>query len=108
MNQQPPEVHVPLVRDWASPAIESWTKAMYGRRSTFFAFGWLFWLALVLIAIKFTIYAGVVLAICAVFLLGIPVDLATYRARYERAAIEAWATYLAIPYREGGAGSSAG
>lgn len=81
-----PVVRVPLVHNWYTPAILTWTAIFYGRRRGVFVWGWLvlIWLAWVLT--KLMIWACGYIAIAAVFLfLSIPLDLVTYPLRQKHA-----------------------
>lgn len=75
-----PVQRVPFVRNWLTPALESWTRAMYPpRRRGFIVFGWLIWLWLAFEFIRVTIWLGWALVLMALWLgITVPWDMATY------------------------------
>lgn len=90
--EQPPEVKVPFIRDWLTPAAREWTRAMYGGRGWFYyGCGILLLLWLFIVALKATVYGGVLALMCCAFLVTGVIDICTYRARYKSALAEAWA-----------------
>lgn len=82
----------PLIHNWFMPAVESWTRFMYGgRHRVWFAFGILFVIAIVAIAAKAAIFWLGVCVIVALALITSIVDIATYflRLRWDDRAWEA-------------------
>jgi hypothetical protein len=79
---------VPVIRDWFTPAYRSWQRSMYGQRGFFFAFGWLFLIMLVMIALKAAIFWGVVAVMLVLYGCTATYDILSWRHRV-RLAMEA-------------------
>lgn len=90
-----PAVHVPLVRNWLSPAVQGVANAMYGRHGRFYVFWWPF-LILILYywLFKLGVFAMIVAALVTVYLVWVVAELATYRHRVKREALREWPPYL--------------
>jgi len=80
-NGPPVEPAVPVIRYWLPQALVAWTRTVYGRRGWFFAFGWLFFVLLIWVFLKFVVYWGGVVAIFALFALTAAFDLVSYPLR---------------------------
>lgn len=78
-------VEVDPIRDWLTPAYREWRRTMYGRRGVFIGWGWLFWVAIIFIALKAVIFWGVALLMLAAWLLTALWDMGTYRRRRTQA-----------------------
>jgi hypothetical protein len=97
--EEPPpvDVRVPLVRNWAGPAYEAWTRGCYPPRrgvtvvwGCLFVVPWALWQAF-----KFVIWAGGIVAILLANLVWTAVELVTYRSRRKRALLRVWQRYYA-------------
>lgn len=90
-----PEVYVPRVRNWLSPAVQGVANAMYGRRGRFYIFWWPFiFFVLYWWLIKFCIFAMIVAGLLAVFCVWAIAECITYRHRVRSAALRDWAPYM--------------
>lgn len=101
-----PEVHVPLVRDWFSPAFDAWTRFLYPSNRRFFVFGSCLFLILFgwLVIFKLFLWAAVSVVLLLAFALTIPWDLATYKHRRQLAyenELYGWAKEVFQNPREG-------
>lgn len=94
--EPPPGVHVPLVRDWFSPAVEQVTSALWGRRSTFVVWGIFFLFYAAWCFVKLMLWLGILTLMLVLFAFTATIDCITYRRRKRNAAVSAWVDYLEI------------
>ena len=97
MAWEPPPLtempYVPVVPDWAPDAFHAWNKAFYGHRRVLFAWGWLFWLWIIGIAVKAAVYWTGVVVLMVFWGLSAVYGIATYRHRQKRAVMRALEEY---------------
>lgn len=84
---QAPAPHVPLVRDWFTPAMESWTRFWWGGSGRTIIWGgcllWMFVIALQ--ALRLTLYLSGVIVLGVLFFLTALWDVGTYHWRRKAA-----------------------
>lgn len=96
-----PQVEVPRVRDWLSPAFTGMTEALWGRRSSFVVIGWLFFFWAFWQFIKVVIWMVAATGMVIAYGFWAVAELITYRRRLENAKRVAWTQYmLATEIRE--------
>jgi len=92
--ESPPEAHADFIRWWSGPVWDSWTRAFYGRRGFFFAWGLLFWLWFFWAGVKFMIWAAGIAVIVVLQFVTAIVDMFTYRWRERAVQREALKPYV--------------
>jgi hypothetical protein len=97
-----PVVDVPMIRDWYSGTFDNWNRLLWGQRSSFFFWGWLFLIWAVWQFVKVVIWTAGIVLITVLFMFTAALDVITYRKRQERATQAAWTEYILALHEQDG------